>query len=182
MNGFPPPTGARHAPSHLAVFRATSPPVLDPDRSGRDDPPLCARCRRSGSRRGQASCEQSVGLRRSALRASPSGWRAGPVGIAAGTNGRLRRATDRGRFGAVRRLCAAPPRTRRGAAKVSGTAALRFGGLAHQPSCWHRRGLGHGSRRSFTLPGRRNSRSAKGFSYSRAQTCKRCRWLDRRRT
>jgi hypothetical protein len=32
MNELPPPSGARHAPSHSAVFRATNPVVRDPER------------------------------------------------------------------------------------------------------------------------------------------------------
>ena len=99
----------------------------------------------------EASREQSAGIRRSVVRASPSRWRAGPVGVAARTYARLRRETNRGRFGTVRRLRAAgpdPPRTCRRVAKISVTAAFRFCGLAHLPSCWHRRGVGHGSRRT----------------------------------
>ena len=111
MNGFPPPTGARHAPSHPVVFRATNSVVRYPDRSSRDDPPLCARCRRSGPRR-ERGVARAIGwdspfsFARFAIRVGvldPSESPPAPMLAFVGE-------TDRGRSGAVRRLRAAGTR------------------------------------------------------------------------
>ena len=171
MNGLPPPTGARYAASHPVVIRATNPAFLHPDRSSRNDPPLCARCRRSGARGSQASRGQSAGLRRSALRASSSGPRVGPVGVAARANARLRRETDRGRSRSVWRIRPPgrnPSRAFARTSKATASPELRSHRMARLSPGRHGRGMGHGSRRAHRPGDARPSagewRSASGGS------------------
>ncbi len=108
MNELPPPTGARYAPSHPVVFRATNPAVRDPDRLRRDGPPLRARRRRSGARPDEATVDQPARIRRPAMPPPVSRPRLGPAEQPPESDDRLRGRSDRR---AVRRCS---PTTRSG--------------------------------------------------------------------
>ena len=107
--------------------------------------------RRSGARTGQAACEQPAGLRRSALRASPSGPACWTVEqppaamiafVAQQLGGRPALFADYAQRDQTRREHAVELQ------RYLGLRQLRVGGLARLPSGGRRRGLGHGSRRT----------------------------------
>jgi hypothetical protein len=151
MNGAPPPTGARHARPHPAVFRATNSAVLYSDRHGRHGKALRARRRRSRHCPRPAACQQPTRFRHPALCPPPSRARAGPNRVAAFADARFRRAADRCRSGAVRRIRPPggdAPRAFARTPKIPGPPKLRSRRMACVPSDQHGCRLGHGSRRA----------------------------------
>lgn len=151
MNGTLPSTGARHARSHPAVFRATNTAVLDPDRSPRNGPPLQPRRGRPRTRPHEATLGQPGRIRRPAMPPPLSWLWHGTRRTTVGSHDRLRVPSAWRAARRLRRLCAKgsdPPRACRRTAKIPVPAVFWIGRLARLSPCRLRSGVGHGSRRA----------------------------------